>query len=243
MKGVIAAVATPVDAGGRLNVNAFERLIDMLIDSGVDGVCLGGATSEYPNVSVADRRAAIDAAAPRVGRDTTLLIAIGAPSFHQVIELGEAAADAGCGAVLLPMPMFFRYRQHDLEAFSVEVARRLRSPVLLYDLPDFTNALEPATVIKLLRTDARIVGIKDSSGDVDHLAAYASACDGADRTLLVGHDRLFYQGLRAGWNGAVSGIAGFCPELLVGIYRNHTEGNAERARAMQGLLDEATVQL
>src|SRR3954469_18327256 len=129
MKGVIAAIATPIDADGRLNVKEFERLIDMLIDSGVDGVCLGGATSEYPNVAVTDRRAAIDTAAPRVGRDTTLLIAIGAPSFHQVIELGEAAADAGCGAVLLPMPMFFRYQQHDLEAFSVEVARRLRSPV------------------------------------------------------------------------------------------------------------------
>src|SRR4051812_40361660 len=112
MNGVIAAVATPVDAEGRLNVNTFERLIDMLIGSGVDGVCLGGATSEYPNVSVADRRAMIEAAAPRIARDKTLLVAIGALSFHQVIELGEAAQDAGCRAVLLPMPMFFRYRQH-----------------------------------------------------------------------------------------------------------------------------------
>jgi 4-hydroxy-tetrahydrodipicolinate synthase len=243
MKGVIAAVATPVDAEGRLNVNVFERLIDMLIDAGVDGVCLGGATSEYPNVSVADRRAAIEAASPHVARDKTLLVAIGAMSFRQVIELGEAAHDAGCRAVLLPMPMFFRYQQHDLEAFSIEVARTLLSPVLLYDLPDFTNALESATVIKLLRTQPRIVGIKDSSGDVDHLAAYASARNGEARTLLVGHDRLFYEGLRAGWNGAVSGIAGFCPELLLAIYRSHSEGNAERARALQALLDDVIVQL
>src|SRR4051794_9168506 len=125
MQGVIAAVATPVDAEGRLSVEAFERLIDMLIDSGVDGVCLGGATSEYPNVGVSDRRAAIETAAPRVPRDRTLLVAIGAPSFRQVVELGRCAQEAGSRAVLLPMPMFFRYQQHDLQAFSSEVSRAL----------------------------------------------------------------------------------------------------------------------
>ena len=52
MNGVIAAVATPIGADGRLHVGTFERLIDMLIESGVDGVCLGGATSEYPSVGV-----------------------------------------------------------------------------------------------------------------------------------------------------------------------------------------------
>ncbi len=243
MHGVIAAVATPVAADGRLHVETFERLIDTLIESGVDGVCLGGATSEYPNVAVADRKAAIEAAAPRVPSDRTLLVAVGAPSFRQVIELGEAAHEAGCRAVLLPMPMFFRYEQHDLQAFSVEVSRALRAPVLLYDLPDFTNALEPATVVDLLKHEPFIVGIKDSSGVVDHLAMYAAARDGRDWTLLVGHDRLFYDGLRAGWNGTVSGIAGFCPELLLAIYRHCARGAVDRANDLQHLLDEVIVQL
>ena len=243
MNGVIAAVATPIGADGRLHVGTFERLIDMLIESGVDGVCLGGATSEYPSVGADDRKIAIDAAAARVPRDRTLLVAVGAPSFRQVIELGEAAHEAGCRAVLLPMPMFFRYEQHDLHAFSVAVTRSLRAPVLLYDLPEFTNALEPATVIDLLQSEASIVGIKDSSGVSDHLASYAAARDGRDWTLLVGHDGLLFDGLRAGWNGTISGIACFCPELPLEIYRNCARGAIDRARDLQSLLDEVVVQL
>jgi 4-hydroxy-tetrahydrodipicolinate synthase len=243
MKGVIAAVATPVDANGRLNVQTFERLIDRLIESGVDGVCLGGATSEYPSVAVDDRKAAIDAAAPRVPRDRTFLVAIGAPTLRQVVDLGHFAQRAGCRAVLLPMPMFFRYQQDDLRAFAVEASRALAAPVLLYDLPEFTNPLEPDTVIRLLNDEPFITGIKDSSGTREHLSAYADARHGRDWTLLVGHDELLFEGLSAGWNGTVSGIACFCPELPVAIYRSHASGDVARARALQTLLDEVIVQL
>ncbi|HTG99522.1 MAG TPA: dihydrodipicolinate synthase family protein [Vicinamibacterales bacterium] len=243
MTGVIAAVATPVTASGALHVATFERLVDFLIESGVDGLCLGGATSEYPNTPTADRREAISAAARRVPGDRALLVAIGAPSSRQVLELGESARDAGCRAVLLPMPMFFRYEQHDLEAFAVEVSRGLATPVLLYDLPDFTNGLEPTTVITLLTEERFIVGIKDSSGVPDHLSAYADARGARDWTLLVGHDGLLLDGLRAGWNGTVSGIACFCPELPLAIYRSSTRGDVERARRLQALLDEVIVEL
>jgi 4-hydroxy-tetrahydrodipicolinate synthase len=243
MRGVIAAVATPVDANGRLYVHTFERLIDRLIESGVDGVCLGGATSEYPSVAVDDRKAAIEAAAPRVPRDRTFLVAIGAPTLRQVVDLGLSAQRAGCGAVLLPMPMFFRYQQDDLRAFAVEASRALAAPVLLYDLPEFTNPLEPETVIALLNDERFITGIKDSSGARAHLPAYAAARNGRDWTLLVGHDELLFEGLSAGWNGTVSGIACFCPELPVAIYRSHVAGDGQRARDLQTLLDEVIVQL
>lgn len=243
MTGVIAAVATPVAANGGLDLATFERLIDFLIESGVDGLCLGGATSEYPNTAIVDRHAAIRAAARRLPVDRALLVAIGAPSFREVLELGASAREAGCRAVLLPMPMFFRYEQHDLQAFAVEVSRALAAPILLYDLPDFTNGLEPATVIALLNDEQFIVGIKDSSGVPEHLSGYAQARAGRDWTLLVGHDGLLFDGLRAGWNGTVSGIACFCPELPLAIYRSCTSGDIEGARKLQALLDEVVVQL
>jgi 4-hydroxy-tetrahydrodipicolinate synthase len=243
MTGVIAAVATPSAANGGLHVATFERLVDFLIESGVDGLCLGGATSEYPNVPIADRHAAISAAGRRLPLDRALLVAIGAPSFRQVLELGESARDAGSRAVLLPMPMFFRYDQHDLEAFSIEVSRTLRVPTLLYDLPDFTNALEPATVIRLLQNEEFIVGIKDSSGVIETLVTYASARGGRNWTLLVGNDRLLLAGLKVGWNGTVSGIAGFCPSLVLAVHRSWTRGDAVRAAHLQTLLDEVILRL
>ena len=243
MTGVVAAVATPVAPNGALHVATFERLIDFLIESGVDGLCLGGATSEYPYIDVPDRKLAMGAAARRLPMDRALLVAIGASSFRQVLELGESARDAGSRAVLLPMPMFFRYEQHDLEAFAIEVNRTLRIPLLLYDLPDFTNGLEPATVIRLLEHEELIAGIKDSSGTVENLDYYAGARASRPWTLLVGNDRLLSAGLRAGWNGTVSGIACFCPSLVLGIHRSWTRGDTARAAHLQTLLDEAVLQL
>ena len=238
MTGVFAAVATPVGADGHLDVPTFDRLVEFLLASGVNGLCLGGATSEYPNVEVADRKAAIATAAQRIPRDRALLVGIGAPSRRAILELGDAAVAAGSRALLLPMPMFFRYDQADLHAFCVDVSRTLRSPLLLYDLPDFTNALAPATAITLMRDEEFIVGIKDSSGQEENLAAFARARDGHDWTLLVGHDRLLLEGLVAGWDGTISGVAGFYPELPLAIYQSVQQERIERAASLQALLDE-----
>ena len=95
MTGVFAAVATPLGADGHLDVATFERLVEFLLASGVNGLCLGGATSEYPNVDLADRKAAIVRAAQGIPRDRALLVGIGAPSIRAVLELGDAAVAGG----------------------------------------------------------------------------------------------------------------------------------------------------
>lgn len=236
--GLYAAVATPVHEDGRLDLDTFDRLLDFLVEAQVEGVCLAGATGEYPHFESADRKILIRRAAVRLPAGCSLLVGIGAPSMRLTVELGETAMEAGSRAVLLPMPMFFRYHQEDLAAYSARVSGTLRAPCLLYNLPDFTNGLAPETVISLLRTQEYIAGIKDSSGLRPHLGAFAEARGNEAWTLLVGDDRLLAAGLEAGWNGGISGVAGFCPELLVALYRSFVEGRREETVRLAGLLDE-----
>jgi 4-hydroxy-tetrahydrodipicolinate synthase len=236
--GLFAAVVTPVLHDGRLDLPALDRVIDFLAEAGVSGICILGATGEYPHFDTADRKTVIARAAARLPRGCALLVGIGGPSMGHVIDLGRAALDAGSTALLLPMPMFFRYEQQDLEAFSVRVSDTLRAPCLLYNLPGFTNGLAQETALTLLRTAEFIVGIKDSSGEGENLAAFAQARAGHAWSLLVGDDRLFYAGLLAGWDGGISGVAGFCPELLVAIHRSFVQKRPAEAARLQGLLDE-----
>lgn len=236
--GLFAAVVTPIQDDGRLDLHTFDRVVEFLVDAGVAGICIAGATGEYPHFETDDRKAIIRRAAGRLPRGCDLLVGIGAPSIRHVIELGRTAIDAGSPGLLLSMPMFFRYEQQDLEAFSAEVSGRLRAPCLLYNLPGFTNGLEPATILRLLRSEEFIVGVKDSSGQTDNLDTFAAARHGQPWSLLVGDDRVLTEGLRAGWDGGISGVAGFCPELLVGIYRGHVEGRLDEAARLQRLLDE-----
>lgn len=236
--GVFAAVATPIHGDGRIDFGTLDRLIDFLLEAGASGICLAGATGEYPHFETADRKAIIRRAARRLPRDRAMLVGIGGPSMRHTIEIGEAAIESGSRALLLPMPMFFRYEQQDLEAFCAHVSGVLRAPCLLYNLPDFTNGLAPETVLNLLRREEFIVGIKDSSGEEANLAVFAQARDGQPWTLLVGDDRLLHQGLQAGWDGGISGVAGFCPELLVALYRSFVENQPDETARLQGLLDE-----
>ena len=241
--GLFAAVATPTHEDGRVDVSTLDRLVDFLVEAGVSGICIAGATGEYPHFETADRKMVIRRAAERLPRGCALLVGIGAPSMRHAIELGETAMEAGSRAVLLPMPMFFRYQQEDLAAFSSYVSGALRAPCLLYNLPDFTNGLSPETVVNLLRQEEFIVGIKDSSGQTENIEAFANARNGECWTLLVGDDRLLRHGLQSGWNGGISGVAGFCPELLVALYRSLVEGRDEESARLQGLLDELIAQL
>ncbi|MEO8077468.1 MAG: dihydrodipicolinate synthase family protein, partial [Acidobacteriota bacterium] len=207
-RGMFAAVATPIHQDGTLDGRAFDRLVGFLTGAGVDGLCIGGATGEYPHFETSERTAVIRRAAALIPAGQALLVGVGSSSMRRVYELGEAAVAAGSRALLLPMPMFFRYEQDDLRAFCAETSRALRAPCLLYDLPSFTNGLAPETVLALLRDEEFIVGIKDSGGRVANLAAFESArqaprgpaAGGAVKpwTLLVGDDALLNRGLHAG---------------------------------------------
>ena len=236
--GLFAAVATPVDADGSVDFETFDRLIHFLLERDVSGLCLGGATGEYPHFESSDRKALVAHAAKRLPRDRALLVGIGAASIRHTLALGRAALESGSRALLLPMPMFFRYEQDDLAAFCAHVSNALRGPCLLYNLPDFTNGLNAPTILKLLREEEFIVGIKDSSGRREHLELLATERGDAPWTLLVGDDAVLDNGLRAGWNGSISGVAGFCPELLVALYQSYRAGRLEETARLQRLLDE-----
>jgi 4-hydroxy-tetrahydrodipicolinate synthase len=243
LKGVFAALPTPLKVDGTIDHGTLDRIVDFVIGAGVQGVCVGGATGEYPHVESGDRHAIVQRVAARLPRDRSLLIGIGAASMHRTIELGRSALNAGAHALLVPMPMFFRYTQSDLAAYCVEVSETLRGRCLLYDLPDFTNGLSLETSLSLLEKQTFIVGIKDSSGRRDNLSRFASARGEREWTLLVGDDRLLHAGLQAGWNGAVSGVAAFCPELPSTLRQRVERGDQDEALRLQSLLDELIVRM
>jgi 4-hydroxy-tetrahydrodipicolinate synthase len=241
--GLFAAVTTPVTDSGALDLATFDRHLELLIEAGVDGVCLGGATAEYPHSELHDRRVLIARAARRLPDDLALLTAIGAPNVRHVIDLGKYAFDQGSQAVLVPMPMFFRYQQQDLAEYCREVAQALAAPCLIYDLPEFTNPIDPGTVIDLLEQEEHIVGIKDSSGRPDRQSRFAEARGDADWALLVGDDARLKDALTAGWDGGVSGIACLCPELMVAAVKAGKAGDAEELARLQGLIDDLIAQI
>jgi 4-hydroxy-tetrahydrodipicolinate synthase len=236
LTGLFAALATPVDARGDLALPALDRLCDFLLERGVDGLVLGGATSEYPRFELSERLALIARVARRVPAGTILLTAIGSSSVPRMLALARAAADAGSRAVLLPMPMFFRYGQEDLAAYCSHVASESPLPCVLYDLRESPNPLDVETAIALLEREPKVIGIKDSSGKAENLRQLVDARGGRSWSLLVGDDRYLLEGLAAGWNGGISGLACCVPELLVALHRSAARGDHGEAQRLHRVL-------
>jgi len=238
LTGIFAALVTPVDEDGALSPEILEELVDFVVGRGVAGICLGGATSEYVHFDLADRKRIITTAAKRVQGRVPVLSAIGASTLARVLDLARHSADMGCSALLVPTPHFYHYEERDLETFFRKVFSSVSLPCLIYDLPGFTNPLEVDTVQRLLLTAQNVIGLKDSSGVTRYQARLAMAKEQSDFSLLVGDDHLLYSGLAAGWDGAVSGIACLCPELLVRLHKEFRNGDRTAAKQCQTTLDE-----
>ena len=238
LSGVFAALCTPIDGLGRPDLAAFDRHIDFLMERGIEGVVIGGGTAEYPHFNPAERMALAVRAIQRMAGQGRVVVCVGTSSIFSTLRLAREAADSGCDALLLPMPYFFRYSQDDLISYCETVCASVSAPVFLYNLPSFTNPLEVATALQLLESVPNLVGLKDSSGKEENLEALATAHGKRNFSLFVGDDGLLLNALRAGWDGVVSGIASFAPELITAVYRSYRDGHEDKALANQASLEE-----
>jgi len=239
--GIYIAPVTPVNDGGSINWAVYEQLLSFLLERGVDGFCIGGGTSEYIHFSIKERMRLFDIAAADIPGGKRLFAAIGASSFSRVIELGAHADRLKADAVLLPMPHFFTYSQDDLEFFCRRVSRQTESPVVLYDLPFFTNPLESESILRLLEEEDGIVGIKDSSGKTGRFKQFAekfAGDSGKEVSLLIGQDPFALEALESGWDGIISGLGCLCPELLVCLHESFKRGDLSTAARCRDLINE-----
>jgi 4-hydroxy-tetrahydrodipicolinate synthase len=237
LSGVYAALVTPINEVGRPDLAAFESVIEFVLERGVDGLVIGGATAEYPHFDVNDRAVLAAHAVRRMAGRGRSVVCVGTSSVHSTLELTRRAADSGCDALVLPMPCFFRYSQDDLESYCETVCAAVPMPFLLYNLPSFTNEIEVSTAIRLLNGVPNLIGMKDSSGNPGDLKPLADARSQSGFSLFVGDDCLLLGALQAGWDGVVSGIACFVPELISAVYRSYRSGDVALASSYQAMLD------
>jgi dihydrodipicolinate synthase/N-acetylneuraminate lyase len=200
-----------------INLGVMWDVIDFLVQHGVDGIVLLGSTGEFVHYSSSERMRMVGLA-PRRSR-VPVLVNVSHSSLDGAVELAQAAAASGAAGVLLMPPYFFRYGAEDLTAFYEQFVREadIDIPILLYNIPCFTNPL-PFPVAESLIRAGLVHGLKDSSGDSGTYEQFAGLRAEKPFTYLMGSDSLFVRARsESGIDGGVSGIASAVPELLVAL--------------------------
>ena len=237
MEGINAALVTPYGAGARPDNGALHELIDFVAARGVRAICIGGATGEFVHFSLEHRRQMV-ACAVR-SSCVPILAGIAHSTLEGALELAAAAAESGASALLVMPPYFYRYGQEEVREFFFRFADRAPSglPVLLYNIPAFTNEIAGETARELL-SSGRFAGIKDSSGSFDAFLRLKALRAHHPFTLLVGDDKIFTAARAERADGVVSGVACALPELLLAIDRAIQSRAQNRAQLLDARLRE-----
>ena len=221
-----------------INLGVMWDVIDFLVQQGVDGIVLLGSTGEFVHYSNSERMRMVGLA-PKRSR-VPVLVNVSHSTLDGAVELAQAAAASGAAGVLVMPPYFFRYGEDDLIAFYEQFVREadIDVPILLYNIPCFTNALSFAVVERLL-SDGIVQGLKDSSGDPAGYEQLARLRAERPFTFMMGSDSLFVRARTQGAvDGGVSGIASAIPELLVALNRAIGHNSQEVAIRLETRLQQ-----
>jgi 4-hydroxy-tetrahydrodipicolinate synthase len=239
LRGIIPPMITPLAGPDRLDVAGLERLVEHLVAGGVHGVFILGTTGEGPSHGYRLRRELIDHGCRLFDRRIPVLVGVTDTSLVESIRLAEHAADAGADAIVFAPPYYVPPSQDELVAYSRELIAASPLPVVLYNMPALTKvAFAPESVARL-RDEAKVVGIKDSSGDIDYFRQLVEvARQRDDWTVLVGAEHLLAESVAIGGDGCVAGGANVWPGLFVAIYDAAVANDEPRLRRLAPKLVE-----
>jgi dihydrodipicolinate synthase/N-acetylneuraminate lyase len=159
---------------------------------------------------------------------------IGSTNPRESILLGQQAKAIGCDAVVVMPPYFFPSSQGMIEKYFETIADGLEMPVILYNIPLFTQPLSYDLVERLARRK-NIVGMKDSSGSMVDFAHFLDKIRliGGEMSFLTGREETLLACLAMGGRGCMTATSGILPEIMLGIYNAWKAGNYEEARTLQ----------
>ena len=223
LRGILGPVVTTFHAGnGELDLVAFTSNIRSHLDAGIHGVVVTGSTGEAALLDERERGSLVEAARDVVPGERLLIAGTGAESTRTCLRLTRQAAQRGADAVLVIAPHYYGAKAMSaaaLKAHFVEVADKSPVPVVLYNIPKYMHFSFAPQLVAELAEHENIIGIKDSSGDLDLLSAYVQA-QNSGFTVMTGNGTNCKAALERGARGGILAVALFAPALALEVYES-----------------------
>ena len=228
LSGVIAAIATPIDESGAPDLKRAIKLARYLLDNGCDGLNVLGTTGEATSFSRDERKAVMSAYKAEGLPLDRLMVGTGAAATSDAVALTRHAAELGfAGALVLP-PFYYKGVPDDgLVAYiDTLVAATVDQPIpiYLYHFPAMSGLPWHVALIKRLleKFPTRIVGLKDSSGDMAY--ARSAAAISRDFAVFPSTEAALLEARRGDFAGCISATANLNADLCARAWR---EGDAD----------------
>jgi 4-hydroxy-2-oxoglutarate aldolase len=239
--GVFAALTTPYGPDGSVSLADLKLNLHRYNGTDLMGYVVLGSTGEAVLLTAKERDSILATAKETASEEKKLLAGTGAESTADTIEVTKRAAEFGYHAALVKTPHYYKpaYKPEALITHFRSVADASPIPVMLYSIPQFTGiTLTPADVAALSE-HPNIIGIKDSSGNVQGTADFVAATPSAFN-VLVGNAATLYPSYVVGARGGILALASAMPEKCVALFELIRHGHHEKAREVQSVVARAS---
>jgi dihydrodipicolinate synthase/N-acetylneuraminate lyase len=235
LAGIIPPMITPLRGRDELDVPGLERLIEHVLSGGVSGLFILGTTGEGPGLSYRLRREVVERVCKQVNHRVSVLVGITDTAFVESVNMARVAADSGADAVVLAPPYYLPEAQPELQEYLDHLVPELPLPLYIYNMPALTKVHIELDTVRWAMDNPRIIGLKDSSGDLNYFKAAADLIKQhrPDWPLLIGPEEKLFESLQLGGHGGVSGGANLFPKLYVQVVEAHRAGDLARAQELQ----------
>ncbi len=241
LSGVIAAIATPIDESGAPDLKRAVNLARYLLDNGCDGLNVLGTTGEATSFSLDERKAVMSAYKAEGLPLDRLMVGTGAAAVSDAVALTRHAAELGfAGALVLP-PFYYKGVPDDGLVAYVDTLVQATStkpiPIYLYHFPAMSGLPWHVALIKRLLDSypTRIVGLKDSSGDMAY--ARSAAAVAPDFAVFPSTEAALLEARGGAFAGCISATANLNADLCARAWRGGDAGALDAAVAIRKLFD------
>ena len=241
LTGVIAAIATPIEESGAPDLSRAMKLARFLLENGCDGLNVLGTTGEATSFSLAERKSVMDAYKKNGLPLDRLMVGTGAAAVSDAVALTRHAAELGfAGALVLP-PFYYKGVPDDGLAEYIDIIVQATAatpiPLYLYHYPAMSGLpWHVALIDRLLKSHpSRIVGLKDSSGDMAYARSAAAVKPGF--AVFPSTEAALLEARRGDFAGCISATANLNADLCQRAWANGDTSALEAAVTIRKLFE------
>jgi 4-hydroxy-tetrahydrodipicolinate synthase len=236
LTGTGVALVTPFHSDGSVDFVSLERLINFVIDGGVNYVVTLGTTGETPTLSKDEKKEIIEQTFHFVEGRVPVVVGIGGNNTKEVIKEIESLPIEKAEAILSASPYYNKPSQEGIYQHYKAIASSATKPVILYNVPGRTGSnIAAATTIRLANEIENINGIKEASGNM--MQCMQILRDKPQEFLVVsGDDALALAQIACGMRGVISVIANCFPKEFSELVSFALKDDFDAARKINNLL-------